>query len=214
MIARLLCAAALAGMSAGPAAADSFRCDGGIVQTGDTKLDLLAKCGEPVYVEPGPRIEEHASRWDAPPDAAFEERVRWSVERWSYDLGPGAFMQHVELAGGRVVAVLRGERGTESAPRGAWLVRARCEPAAIHRGDRAAEVLARCGEPVVRDAGRRTRVSLVQRTADTVERTTISVPVEQWVFDFGPQRFTSIVLLEDGVVCAVERGGYGYAPAP
>jgi hypothetical protein len=211
MTVRLLFAAALAAMFALPAAADSLRCDGGIVQTGDTKLDLLAKCGEPVYVE-GPRVEERASRLEAAPDAVLEEHVRWSGERWSYDFGPGTFMQHVELSGGRVVAVIRGERGVAPGPRRTVLVRARCEPAAIHRGDRAAEVLARCGDPVVREVGRRVRLESVRITADTAARTAVAVPLELWVFDFGPQRFTSIVLLEDGVVCSVDRGGYGYAP--
>lgn len=208
----LMFAVALCAGIGDAAAEDSFRCPGGIVEKGDTKLDLLGKCGEPAYAEEGPTVEERIARRDPAAPVVVEDRVRWSVERWSYDLGPTLFTHHVEIAGGRVVSVARGDRGTAAAPRPAALVRARCEPAAIHLGDRAAEVLARCGEPSVRDEGRRVRVEYVERSPIDAERVTVSVRRDVWVFDFGPQRFTTIVLLEDGRVARLDRGGYGYAP--
>jgi hypothetical protein len=43
----LAAVAALLALAPPGARADSLRCDGGIVSVGDTKLDLLGKCGRP-----------------------------------------------------------------------------------------------------------------------------------------------------------------------
>lgn len=190
----LLAAAALA---ASPAAlADSsIRCEGGIVSIGDSKLDLLGKCGPPALVD---------ERFDRR-QAASGFRAEVSVEQWTYNFGPNRFLQIVTLVDGKVAAVERGGYGYPpeklAEPRQA---RARCDSSAIRVGDSKVDLLAKCGEPALED-------TRLERRPDAAGRTTL-VKVDVWTYDFGPQRFVQFVTLENGKVVLVERGSYGYAP--
>jgi hypothetical protein len=201
---------------------DSIRCDGGVVSVGDSKLDLLGKCGEPVYREA--KIEERGA-WirGEPKGATAGETVTVSVERWTFDFGPQRFSGIVTIEATRVVAVEYGSRGRELQPAPARVVipRARCDYAAFHVGDRAWEILSRCGEPAVREQRELTR-SMARslegprkegerpaRRAGEVASTTTSL--ETWSYDFGPNVLVRHLELEDGVVVRVTTGGHGYS---
>ena len=85
-------------------AADSIRCDGGIVSGGDPKIDLIGKCGPPALQE-----VRHLDRAGYVLGGLAERaRVVSSVETWSYDFGPRRFLQIVTIERGRVVAIERG----------------------------------------------------------------------------------------------------------
>jgi hypothetical protein len=77
------------------------RCDGSGIHVGDSKLDLLAKCGEPAIQES--RLER---RGDAAGRGSF---VR--VDVWTYDFGPRSFVQFATLENGTVVRVEHGSYG-------------------------------------------------------------------------------------------------------
>jgi hypothetical protein len=168
------------------AKADSIRCDGGIVSVGDSKLDLLAKCGPPALQEAEPVATANA-------DASL------LIERWTYNFGPQRFLQIVSLQGGRVIAVERGSYGyalpepPRDAPGPTPIPRALCEPDTIHVGDRTFDVLVKCGEPVSRDL----------RQGRTV--------LEVWTYDFGQHRFVRSLEFQGGRLVRIKSGGYGYS---
>ena len=101
--------------AASPARAeDSLRCDGGIVSIGDSKLDLLGKCGPPTLRDShrDERVVARAtSSGEGPERHVGSRRVVRTVERWTYDHGRNRFSNTVTLVLGKVTAVERGGRG-------------------------------------------------------------------------------------------------------
>jgi len=145
-------ALAAAGLAPAPALADSLRCDGGLVGVGDTKLELLGKCGRPALAEQ--RTVERGGALLAGPQGAVGQVAAVPVETWTYDFGPRQFVQIVTLEAGRITAVVRGGYGYEPAGGDlarAFIPRARCDHLSIHVGDRTFDLLAKCGEPASRD---------------------------------------------------------------
>lgn len=205
---------ALVLLAAGPAAADSsLRCDRGIVSVGDTKLDLLGKCGVPTL-----RDVREVERGQAlvAQDGVIAVRgrsVAAEVEQWTYDFGPNHFTQLVTLEGGKITAIERGSYGypTDAAREVPGIPVARCDSSALQEGATKLDLLAKCGAPASID--RRT----VERGA-TVDAgggkrlVSSTVELEVWSYNFGPNRFLHLVTLENGRVIQVERGGYGYPP--
>lgn len=188
----------------------SLRCGNRLVSVGDTKLDLHARCGRPVYT--ASRTEERTRLARSRKDGVrAAETALVTVEQWTYDFGPSAFVHVVTLEAGRVVDVERGSYGHPSAPRGepAAVALATCEPAAVDEGITAYELVARCGEPAAQDRLER-RISSAVRVEGGVVKTTASADVEVWIYNFGPNQFTRLVTLEGGRVVEVERGSYGY----
>jgi Protein of unknown function (DUF2845) len=186
-VVRLLLIGSL-GLASSHAAADSIRCDGGIVSVGDSRLDLFAKCGPPALQE------AEAVVTTANVDLGLV------IERWTYNFGPERFIQIVSLKGGKVIAVERGGYGyalpepPKDAPRDPPSIpRARCEPDAFRIGDRTFDVLARCGEPAYRDVRQRQTV------------------VEVWTYDFGQRSFVRFLEFEGGRLARIRTGSYGYS---
>lgn len=220
-----------------PARADSLRCDGGLVSVGDTKLDLLGKCGQPALAEARP-VERAGALLTPGQRLQASRTVAGTVETWTYNFGPRRFTSVVTLEGGRVVRVERGGYGYDLPGAGgpAFIPRARCDYLALREGDRAFDLLARCGEPASRDVAVVTRrVAVLAREAvpgrrepgeapgperrrergpggaAIVEEAADTVTVEVWAYDFGPQVLVRLVELEDGVVTRVDTAGHGYS---
>jgi Protein of unknown function (DUF2845) len=172
------------GLAPWAAWADSVNCGGGLVAVGDTRLDLVAKCGAPTLLEAEP--------------VAPTGDPSLAIERWTYNFGPERFLQVVSLQGGRIIRIERGTYGYPNvdSARDAdhpMIPRATCEPDAVHVGDRTFDVLAKCGEPFSRD--------LRPGHAD----------VEVWTYDFGPESFIRFMDFRDGTLIRVRSGGYGYS---
>jgi Protein of unknown function (DUF2845) len=209
-----LCSAALAllpGAAASAASDGSLRCDGGIVSVGDSKLDLVGKCGWPALQEDlvADRTTAVLERRGA---TSFTRSVTVKTERWTYDFGTNRFIQSVLLQSGKIVRIERGGYGygnAAAAPQPA-IPRARCAEALFHEGEGPYEVLSRCGEPVFReirvDARTRTLGDESSFVADSE-----SVIVEIWTYDFGPRSFVRHLTFEDGRLVKIETGSYGYA---
>jgi hypothetical protein len=188
-VARLLFIGSL-GLASSVAAADSIRCDGGIVSVGDARLDLFARCGPPTLQEAEPVVTTSTSNGN----------LGLLIERWTYNFGPERFVQIVSLQGGKVIAIERGSYGyalpepPKDAPRNSSSIpRARCEPDAFRIGDRTFDVLAKCGEPVSRDL----------RQGQTV--------IEVWTYDFGQRSFVRFLEFEIGKLARINTGNYGYS---
>jgi len=175
------------GLAPSVAAADSIRCDGGIVSVGDSRLDLYAKCGPPALEEAEPVL------------ATGNVDLSLLIERWTYDFGPDRFLVIVSLQGGKVIAVERGGYGyARPQPRDApgdpiSIPRARCQHDAFRIGDRTFDVLTRCGEPVYRDLRRG------------------QATIEVWTYDFGPHTFVRFLEFQGGKLVRIRTGSYGYS---
>jgi hypothetical protein len=206
----LVTCAALSLVPAVAAADGSIRCPGGIVSTGDSKLDLVGKCGWPALREEraGERTVVVRERRGA---LLFQRAVASTSERWTYDFGPNQFIQHVVLDLGKVVSVERGGYGYERspAPEAPPAPRARCGTS-FHPGESSYEVLARCGEPAFLDARLDVRTRLLD-DGSVVQAESATIAVEVWTYDFGPSTFVRRLTFEDGKLVREETGSYGYA---
>ena len=98
-------------------AADStFRCSGGIVSVGETKLEVSAKCGEPDRVE---SWEEGGGRYYFQIYDYEHERYvlpklilgPLQMEHWTYDLGSNRFTRNLYFQNNELIRIETGEKG-------------------------------------------------------------------------------------------------------
>lgn len=100
--------AASAGYSSALEAVDSMRCGSKLVQVGDSKVDILAKCGEPALRE---KITRGTSVKKSKRGSTVEEHSR-DNEQWTYNFGPQDFLYTLTFDGVEVKSIGRGGRGT------------------------------------------------------------------------------------------------------
>ena len=100
----ILVAALLAGfLSAGSAAAETFRCGSWIASTEMTAEELLEKCGEPTNktVDVVDVFGPNAN------GAGNSKRGTVTVEKWTYDRGSGSFDMVVTIEDGKIKSIER-----------------------------------------------------------------------------------------------------------
>lgn len=210
---RCLLLAVLVALAASSARADSLECEGRHVSPGDTKVDLLGKCGEPTARDE--RVEEtQTATVDKASQTGEARKVTEVVETWVYDFGPQRFVQYVTLTGGKVRAVKSGDYGTASVRRlrADAVPVAKCDAMRSFRvGLRSLEVLARCGEPATREVKQVESALLAgDGNGNTVTAASSSSAVETWTYNFGASSFLRRLVIKDGLVAKIETGGYGY----
>ena len=188
--------ALLAGMClSAPVSADSFRCDGALVQTGDPAASVRAACGEPSFVDP----------WVGGSSLAYG--VAPSMEQWTYNRGPNRLLRILVFRNGRLQAIRSDGHGFRERA-GA----SDCRPSDIVRGMSKYRLRQACGEPAQRSGG----VFVYSSRRDLAGRTYYQrrgrVPVfrERWIFNFGPNRFLREVTLENAMVVDTETLDRGY----
>ena len=188
---------------------DGLSCAGGVVSVGDSRLDLLGKCGQPTFVES--RLAQR-SEWVGDRVQGASRTVTITVETWTYDLGRGRLVQYARIEAGRVVDVRSGGYGREpDAPRRDSAVpRAPCEPTSIRTGDTTYDLLSQCGDPVFRDV-REEQVAVAESDGQLAMGTSALVVKETWTYDFGPRAFVRYVQVRDGRVTGIRTGSYGYS---
>src|SRR4051812_30663572 len=89
----------------------------------------------------------------------------------------------------------------------------RCGTKLIGEGSTRSEVAAKCGEPdevVTQRSVFRRPVIWNHGRPYFIGESYIEVPVESWVYNFGPNKLMRRVRFEDGVVVEIETLGYGY----
>ncbi len=100
--------AALAGGMA-PAHAESLRCAGGIAAEGDSKLSLMAKCGQPVLTDTYCALLYQNPHYYPVPEPYASRILPCQVtEEWLYDRGPGNLFATVRLRSGVVLSITYG----------------------------------------------------------------------------------------------------------
>lgn len=99
-------AGAAALMFANAASAESLRCNGEIASTGDSKISVMQKCGEPMLKDTFCKPVMAAVPWSPypvvlPPHIAPCELV----DEWMYDRGPGNLLATVRFQRGVVDSI-------------------------------------------------------------------------------------------------------------
>jgi hypothetical protein len=184
------------GLFPSQASADSISCDGGIVSNGDAVVDLLIKCGQPAWKES--HQEEFTDRL-AP---GLKQRTYIAVEQWTYNFGPQQLLRTVTIKNGVVTRVQTGQYGPskDREPPGRD-----CGDRIISTGDTKGDVLAKCGEPFYRTS----HDEELREQFDEIHSRRVVVTVEEWTYNFGPQRFLRIITFRNGLVVDIRTGGYG-----
>lgn len=92
----------------------------------------------------------------------------------------------------------------------------RCKTRLVTPGAAAYEVKSLCGTPddmqarsEVRTIRRAVSVPCAVGVCSTFVEDTITVNVEEWVYDFGPQRFIQFLTFEQGKLVQIKSGSYG-----
>ena len=106
-------------------AVDSFRCDSKLVMIGDTKIDVVSKCGEPARREnivrstsvkksgkkSGKKSPKKSPKKSGGQGTKAEERSRVD-EQWTYTFGSRDFVYTLSFEGVELKSIGRGGRGT------------------------------------------------------------------------------------------------------
>ncbi len=176
--------------------AATLSCSGGIISTGDRSIDVLAKCGPP------DSKETHQEELSEGLDRNTRQKVFVTVEEWTYNFGPTQFMRIVVLKNGVVANIRLGNYGyTEQTEP----VQHECSEQIVSIGDSMTDVLAKCGEPSLKDShGEEIREKL-----DGTERK-VFVTVEEWTYNLGPTRFVRVLTFRNSKLVDIRTGNYGY----
>jgi hypothetical protein len=83
-----------------------------------------------------------------------------------------------------------------------------CDRGMISIGATAGEVLNKCGEPATSTTREAKRYG--ERSGYGHERYYSTVAIDDWIFNFGPNRFQYQVVLENGRVARIRSLDYGY----
>jgi hypothetical protein len=164
-----------------------------VISTGAKKAEVLLRCGEPAW------RDEYQEEWyesgaDLFIPHAAEEQV------WVYNFGPTQFLRYLTFRNGVLQTIETGEHGFVEGPSGAHSCDLDLLKAGMHKFD----VLQRCGQPTFQDKHRETRTISAQSTVRTY-----NIMVEEWTYNFGPQRFLGSVIFENGRLTDVQRGERG-----
>jgi hypothetical protein len=182
-------------IAAFPAAAGTMRCNDKVVSLGETKAEVVMKCGEP------------ASR-DSRQEEVFEgaegagaKITTVIVDDWTYDFGPDSPLRFLTFRNNRLVGIREGGYGVPKPGAGA----AACEEPFPDRGASRIEVAGKCGEPSWKDI----RQEETFRSLDGDSAKKITETVEEWTYNLGPDRLIRIFEFRNGKLLRVRTGGYG-----
>lgn len=166
--------------------AHGFRCGNELVLEGDRKYDVLDKCGEPDFQE------RHAG--------AYLEGIGavGITETWYYNPGSTGLIRILTFRRGALRSIELGARGFSPGSAGKA-----CQPYALDIGMSRYELLSRCGEPVARDSW------YTHSGFHFHPRHHFAGPVlvEEWIYDFGPNRFRRYIRIIDGRIVGIHSGG-------
>jgi Protein of unknown function (DUF2845) len=115
------CVLLLLGMMTVTGAAHAFRCNGKIVAEGDYAYDVLARCGEPDYVQAWEedRIRRDRYRPLEPQNKRDRDHYREPslvkehviIEIWTYNLGRQRLTRYLRFENGRLEEITTGDYG-------------------------------------------------------------------------------------------------------
>ncbi len=174
---------------------DTLRCGNRLVSVGDNKAEVLIKCGAPAWKDTW--TDKLISNVNTP----GELRVNVERERWVYDLGHHSFLRFLLFENGRLARITTGDYGFAGTPSAK-----RCDSGELQTGMSQYEIQQRCGEPVFKDSREEERLTAVDEHDSQLTVTRI----DEWTYNFGPNRFLRILTFENGELVKVETGDRGF----
>lgn len=172
------------------ASAHALRCGSNLVDTGFTKAEVYAKCGEPAW----------STGWTEylidQPSSVLERRISIARELWIYDLGPQQFLRILRFTNGTLTDIDSGDYGTARS----------CALDDLSAGITQYEVERRCGAPFFRDS----REEEVLLSHDRSRSRLVSRHVEEWTYNLGPHRFMRILVFANGMLVSSRSGERGF----
>ncbi len=95
-------------------------------------------------------------------------------------------------------------------PRGANALS--CRHGYVSAGATMQEVLSKCGEPADSESWEDARVASapVYNSRYGFYALMVYVPMDTWIYNFGPNKFIQVLIFERGKLVKIQRGGYGY----
>lgn len=174
-------------------AGDSLRCGSRIVAADSVEAEVTAKCGQPDFRD---------RRVAALPYGRFDA----DTEIWYYNPGPSQLIRVLTFRDGRLVEVETDGYGFVPPDD------AHCSQGEISEGMSKFRLMAFCGEPISRSAkGIIDSVPVRTGPGNAWRSYPVQVYREEWVYNFGPNRFLCEVTLDNGVVSEVrsaDRRGF------
>jgi len=89
----------------------TLQCGSALVGSGDTRDQVLAKCGAPLNIERSTALIRSMAWVNGVPVAAGNSMIEVPVELWVYSAGSGQPMRRVRFESGRVVAIELVDKG-------------------------------------------------------------------------------------------------------
>lgn len=113
----------LVAMSSMSYAEATMRCGSKVISVGDSKAEVLLKCGEPLLRE-AVAVKEESKRINIPltsesgnaatnahpAEVQRKESITKTVDQWTYDQGTGKLLKILTFEGGELVSVATGDR--------------------------------------------------------------------------------------------------------
>lgn len=173
----------------------AMKCGNRLVSIGDTKAEVVAKCGEPFFAD------LVATEITSLEGSSGQGSVEVAVEQWTYDPGPKRFMQLLTFRAGVLEKIESGNRVPVSDTPEASRFSA-------DTGDSQAEILRKNGEPLlvetiafeITGAKGQENPNGVQGSSQREEK------VERWTYSLGPGSFLRLLTFKGGRLVSVETG--------
>ena len=183
-------------MSAPAVAADSLRCGSRLASLGDTKAEVVIKCGSPDWKDDW--TDEVINNVDS----ADEFRVSIDRERWIYNFGSHSFLEFLLFENGRLIDISSGGYGYDEKR----FADKNCDGDGIKKGLTQYEIQQRCGEPFFKDTRHEERLTTVDKHTTRL----IIMRIDEWTYNFGPDQFLRILRFENGKLVNIETGDRGF----
>jgi hypothetical protein len=165
----------------------AMRCGNRVVADGAQDFQVRERCGAPFWTDRYTNVEVTGA------NGPLERQRSVQFDIWYYNFGTHQLMRRLVFRDG---VLLR----EDALGYGVDAIGGDCNPNRLLDGLSAGEVVARCGEPASR---RDLSETIVRRPAPGVELWR-DQRREEWVYDFGDDRFGRIVRLTDGLVSGTD----------
>ena len=177
-------------------ASDTLRCGNRLVSVGDNKAEVLIKCGSPAWKD------DWTDQIITNPNSVDASRLSIDRERWVYNFGHNSFLRFLLFENGRLVHIATGSYGYDGGHPSVKL----CDSAEIQTGISQYEILQRCGEPAFKDTRQEEQLTSVDKNTNrlTTKR------IDEWTYNFGPNKFLRILKFENGRLVGIETGDRGF----
>lgn len=168
-----------------------FYCGERIIAAGDSRAEVLEKCGEPAWLE---------VREDTLTEGFRDNRTPVNLvttEEWVYNFGSAQLLYFLRFQEDRLAVIETGGYGYEDSAFGQ-----NCgDGKNVSLGDSRFDVLVKCGMP--QEVGR------IGAEGAGLGQNPVS-EANEWTYNFGPGRFTYTLIFKRGRVTDIRTGGYGH----